>query len=576
MSFSHCLAPPLAVLSGNEPSTQSLSCVDSQPSRPPLSEYLNPSQRNGSPRNDILVWKEAHIFRLPPELLAQIFLAVCERELHSCINHSDKGSEPYPGFTLSYVCSYWHKIALGTFRLWSKMEIVIMDKEDVSPRTIELINRFVDFHWKRMANAPLDFILHIPSPCSVEFSHPERMSSTSLRKHITPILQRFYAEAHRWRNVSISAFEHQFYSEGTRLPPKLAVAENLELFSLYCRRGCPLPEGLPFGLRSLTLSGEWVIDKDLSRTTFPCLDSLTLRGAIHDSYLLHLSPLWLASSRTAVTLSDFCNIRSLPAHKHIACLAGTLTLAPTFYGDTESTNGALSDLLEKLTLPNVTQLAFSYGPERKSPTSMYTRSFRFPTQIFLNLLERSNCQAISHLTIERYSMDTSGFLDILQKLPFLTYLSVDERCGPCDTRDSYPILSPVVFNSLCWPSPPVDLIKRQEIAFWANSYSELLPRLTEVRFVFHRSWSKFSDRSDVWEMLESRRPGAADGANELTCSKLCSPLKKIEILVPDGSLENRDYERLANLRMMGMRISLEEYRPRVVTIGCCVPLISYD
>ncbi|THU91349.1 hypothetical protein K435DRAFT_968234 [Dendrothele bispora CBS 962.96] len=532
------------------------------------------------------------MFRLPPELLVEIFVAACEGSTHSCINRS---SDIYPGFTLSFVCSRWREIVIDTPRLWSKMEIIVMNKEDLSPRKIDRIQRFVDFHWERMGSTvPLDFVLHIPSPNSAEFCHPERWTSSSLRQHITPILQRFYVEAHRWRTVSISAFEHQLRLENTKLPQSLPMAENVELCSLYSRQGCSLLEGLSSRIRTLTLSGEWMINENFSKTSFPFLQSLSLQGVIHDSYILHLSPLRLASSLTTVNLCDFCNFQSLSSQERIiTCHAKALKITPTCYGDIESTNRALHDLLDKLHLPHIIQLIFSYKMERRSHTSI--RSFRFPTQAFFSLLDnRSNPQMITHLVIERFAMETSTLLGIIRKLPFLTHLSVDERCDPCDIRfgHSFPILSSVIFDSLSWSSPLLDPITGQNLkqttphphpqptsSTCSCSQQIILPRLTEVRFVFHRSWFRHADRKDVWDMLDSR----LEVSNPLMCSLSSqahdpdllldgqtsnfNPLKRVEILVPDGSITDRDVERVSKLRMMGLCVSLEEYKPRVVTLG---------
>jgi len=125
------------------------------------------------------------IFRLPPELLARVFLlAKYQEDLERLCERDDAGAPSESQTVYIRVCSLFRAVALSTAALWA---IVTVDPSVTIHR--------VRAYCSRSAAAPLDVIVSLPQRYSTDLT---------VRDNIFEMLEIVVAESYRWRKLAIS------------------------------------------------------------------------------------------------------------------------------------------------------------------------------------------------------------------------------------------------------------------------------------------------------------------------------------------------------------------------------------
>lgn len=325
----------------------------------------------------------SHALRLPPELIAEIFL--------QCSNEVEMRS------IICQVCRAWRQVAISTPRLWSDITIFLEEKR--LGDQMSLLRTWCE----RSGALPLTIALH-GSSARPTFEHNPVIT-------LIPYVRRI-------RNLHFSV-------------------NGLHLLTF-----CALPDGSLQSLETLHLAGfrntripspatAITVFQSAPRLREVCFFSINLDPYIlrlpSQLTLLHsdriLTPLqFLTTLRTCSYLEDVSACLGPPSPTDILpnditslpCLLSLgLTIEEEYSGDT---------FFDHVTLPMLDRLKLTYKVTVEP----------WPQSSFLSLVSRSSFN-LRALTLEWAEMSETQLLECLRKLPSLVELHIEFESFPCDT-----------------------------------------------------------------------------------------------------------------------------------------------
>ncbi|KAF5366751.1 hypothetical protein D9758_006462 [Tetrapyrgos nigripes] len=163
--------------------------------------------------DQILTMTQCHVNCFATELLLEIFNKLVEMDCWDqgelCLN-LNPGC--HPALVLSQICPTWRVISIDIPALWATFEIQVVKEENLSDEGIACMKHFVELFLQRSGEAPLDFVLALPPRTLDEEELPFAFSALDPRKLI-PVIRLLYTNTHRWRNVSLVAYESLFLNQ---------------------------------------------------------------------------------------------------------------------------------------------------------------------------------------------------------------------------------------------------------------------------------------------------------------------------------------------------------------------------
>ncbi|KAH8091709.1 hypothetical protein BXZ70DRAFT_1067283 [Cristinia sonorae] len=319
------------------------------------------------------------IFRLPPELLAKIFLF--------CIPVVDRNTQQYDAswISITYVCHYWREVALHAPSLWTDIFV---------RRGSAGINwRFLDEYLVRSKQAPL----------YVQICGGISAADNSFRKIIDNLA--------RVESLIVELFAPQLEAAVKRSPPSLPQLHTLELWGRS-----PVDYDIPRP-----------IPKFLTQITIPSLTSLVVK-----SYYIDWSTIVLPSTLLELWLYYDCAFTGkwrcspseiLPALSHLPALL-SLGLEETLTHFPDNTT-LLPPVTTTVSFPQLRKLHLS-GPAL--PCIHFMQHCQFPASTTIGLsLDPLTPEAIPVVTpLIRSAMETH-LIDVISQPGKKINLSVSEE-----------------------------------------------------------------------------------------------------------------------------------------------------
>ena len=324
----------------------------------------------------------APIRKLPPELLHQIFLFVCND------NYMGLGCFRFPAATLVQVCLSWNNVASSSPRLWSIITLLI---PKASPE-IETVLRYL---LKKSGSAPLDVKI---------------MSFHSFQSDLQ-WLDMLVRQSCRWMRLDLSLDRTLFDDVYNALRP---IQGNLPLLEYLKFDGGPRSEEVldifqdAPRLRSVSLG--YVSNPDAILLPWEQLQSLVLSSSRN-----RYAPLRRLSSKmktiTFVSRSEY----ELDPERSLQVVLDAEALSLDTYDQW--------DIIANLTLPKLTSLCLlSVGMETSIPQLSLIQS----------LISRSSC-TLTSLRWSSLPIPLEPFLSFLSTVPSLTSLSLSDE----STKDPF-------------------------------------------------------------------------------------------------------------------------------------------
>lgn len=338
---------------------------------------------------------DVQIFKLPPELLFQIFEECCFSE------------HPHTILRISMVCSRWRDICLSLPHIWSTIGIPI----DVQPRKILKKQRdIVNLYLQRSNTSPLSIIL---------YSRSGTINKDTMRAFVIwfePLITLLRTQAHRWRTMEVRAYfptgsYYHLFAPGIDLGmlESLRVHETDNSFHLH-----RFP-GFSTAAKLQTVHASKTPFFAHGSTTFPASQIRTL--VLEDMMLYFTTPDIVAS---------FPNATDLTIIPHTT-IYGHTRFAPSSIrrmGITSLTLSVLcspiqlTDIMSRMELPNLRTLALVSGPRKQSRR-------RFDPSCFDHLFRHSG-DSLRHLIVDRVPILSGDIAELVRKIPELEKLVVRE------------------------------------------------------------------------------------------------------------------------------------------------------
>ena len=356
----------------------------------------------------------APIRRLPPELLEQVFLCVCD-------DNRIGNSTDVPAATLTQVCSSWKNLATSSHCLWSTITWIHHDGWGPPTSVDAALERLLE----KSGSVPLDINVSIQVQDSVPLS----------------TLRMLVRQSHRWLRLSL-CLEYQLFDEVyPALRPiqgNLPLLEHLE-FDAGFQAG-KLIDVFRYAprLRSVKLSSE--SSPDVIVLPWGQLHSLVLCEYNEDNAPL----IYLSSGLKTLTLDSRFEDDSEPSvEPSIEISLDVETFSLGLYTNTDHIN-----IIPKLTFPALTSLSMFSSVQ---PVSIIELS---PIQ---SLISRSSC-TLTSLTWSNLSTPLEPFLSFLSTVPSLMSLSLSDK------SEKNPLIGQSLFDKL-------------QIRFSPSSIAIFLPNL---------------------------------------------------------------------------------------------------
>ncbi|KAK7463077.1 hypothetical protein VKT23_007663 [Stygiomarasmius scandens] len=358
-----------------------------------------------------------HSHRLPNELLAEIFILCIPRisrlYFFDIDNRLDKSVYPHVALQLSQVCSRWRGVALSTSYLWS--QIVIMSSQSKGLRNAAKASSLLEWtshYLKHSKNQPLEIALQSPADDLTPFL-------------MQPLYHTLLEESQRWKWVHFNLYYPHI--EELSIPQSLPMLEFVHFHVNSLMHVFNFPSLIAPRLRDIALS-EIMITR-ARRKYVPALEALTKScPSLVNIFLLHASAvfaleclLFAPSCCLSIDLvpglsGPFSEFEDWPVTASISAL-----VTNSKYTVDDQSNDPLYDLLNNiLSLPNVHLLDFTGGRFSGRP---------FPHAPLISFLSRRrpNETPITKFSLKRWILKDEYLLQILELLPALEHLVIDEK-----------------------------------------------------------------------------------------------------------------------------------------------------
>jgi hypothetical protein len=497
--------------------------------------------------------------KLPTELLEEIFTIACcdgsdAKELEEFCLNLNPGC--HPAWVLSQVCSRWRALSLAIPKLWSRIEIQVIDRKDLSPESIARMKHLATLFLSRSGESPLDLTLAIPSKkAALDRSFVATIAAlSSLESLLSSLRQIFHHQSYRWRYASLCSYERCYDLGGCfMLPYHLPRLERLEinLTSHFFERVNPelaarfQPFSAPL-LQTLSLSGKWKRLEDPGFFSMVSLKDLT----ISNDPISCREILALSSPSTTVTFSDFSDVYDDNGVEFMPLTARALIINPIFCS---TATRAMVAFFSQLSFAEIKEIIFGRSlPSAAESMVMEVRSQReiprvyFPARSFYELLERSSVEKVTRLTIHHYALSGGALVTCLRHLPCLVYLDVDERPIPelaLPDSDREPDYSDAEIRSL-----NLQLLSGMKVSSSLRK-NHVLPHLTELSFSFDVVPPHMAPFiiEELLAMLESRVQSNGSG------------LQGAQVTIEMGVISESRWARINHLRAQGLHAQVHQY-----------------
>ncbi|KAL0576537.1 hypothetical protein V5O48_005429 [Marasmius crinis-equi] len=425
-------------------------------------------------------------FRLPPEILTEIFIFAVDR------NKFGRGKDSLSeAVHLASVCRLWREVALATPVIWA-----ILSVEVELPFSLERL----ELHLRRSRGVLLTV--------EMDFTTPQKDLYHAGRKG-EKIAQRIVEESHRWTSLKVS-----YEGPGYMNRP----ASNFMMRAMH--RGMPALTSLQLqadmfleeaGTFSTFMERLYTTTPNLRFTKFSNSYSLTTSRISQTNIAARITRLYVHIPYSeAVALLASCPqvqfahlllhyaLRGSPSHDREPQLCPTLrslTIQPTKHQTYPFYETAL--IFQRIICPSLTSLSLvTAGDTVSSPISWNQQTQRGPApnpppenfslpacvQVFIR---RSGATyRLEKLRVDRFPFNHDQLTQIMDSVPSLKKLEVHDGRN---SSNSNLLVTNLLFNTLNYG------IRRRDGTFFG-----VVPKLREIRF---------TARKDSWgfeEMLESR------------------------------------------------------------------------
>ncbi|KAF5343093.1 hypothetical protein D9758_016024 [Tetrapyrgos nigripes] len=369
--------------------------------------------------------------QLPAELLEEVFSNCCDLSRPTNFrgasgNHVQdsraatlNGMNELSALAVSHVCTRWREILLFSPKLWSRVEIHGR-LEDLTDTQVLSTLSLTKLYLERSKQLPLDIVIEFLDTFPMDHE-PICISDSQYEKAraLLPMYKLFFAEAHRWRNVSISVYCELFgrrFWDDSPWPDKFPILQHLTIhvygdgddgsvgFQTSLRiLEAPLLQTLIHVGHDVTIFTE----DDAGPLQSLCTASFT--GCLHEPTLLLAGPL------TDLTLDNINGFTYPGGHTTTSCLAKAVHIIVMERHE----NWIVSGIFDYLSLSNLTKFSLD--------AVVLTGSLvAFPCDEFMSLLNRSSRLSVTQLSLISVFMPDRELHSILSLLPSLTHLAVGE------------------------------------------------------------------------------------------------------------------------------------------------------
>ncbi|KAK7437857.1 hypothetical protein VKT23_018294 [Stygiomarasmius scandens] len=500
---------------------------------------------------------KCYIGRLPNELLQEIFLlclpfisrhyfdeilslfacSMPEWRLHTGI---------HAALWISHVCCRWRALAFSMPNLWSQLIVLPATSVEGSQAGEEKEEETEEGEEEGINQVKLreDCGLELANHYLNHSGHqPLELVLEDINSSHTPLINLLSNQSHRWHRLHLSLMSSEYFP----FPPSLPLLEFMHLHINHCSviwPGTPLiPNSLAPQLKELVLTQlSLPTCNDLETTLLTTSTNLVSVDLLQRDYgkllrsltrapsnpnitlTLHLDPVWLPERGLCCfdsQLKSVCHAHALVFKSHFQRCDEPHSLArkqKTLH------RHPLSDIDE---FPNVH--TFGFIGNHHCDTFPYTHFKQF-------IILSKGGAPITHLTIETCILQVNELLNILDLLPALTHLTIDEgladptKCskGPFRYESGQQPLSSSFLKALT----PLD---------GKNGFKILLPRLTHLSLTFYWGF----DCSSLVDMIQSGKQIVGVGASETGFRRV---LEHVSVSVPRGLLMKAGDSQVQTLR----------------------------
>ncbi|KAG7451821.1 uncharacterized protein BT62DRAFT_925998 [Guyanagaster necrorhizus] len=333
----------------------------------------------------------APIRRLPPELLCAVFKEAIRVE------------DPTSSLRIALVCSYWRRLALGTYSLWSTITLDLQCPFSKSSR--DIYGAWIPLYLHRSEGRPLQVVFR-------DSRHNDADLDTWPSQ---AVLSALFAEARRWREVHIS-FMHSRSFYFLRELIKVITFPGLELLDVTYFGGSNGIDAMTSvillapNLRTLSFRGHLLSNND--GAPMPPNKIRTFRADMVLSDIGHfVSTIASMPELTHVTVGCFtCRYsvdRPLEVLSHLTSL--TLLMHDYSYNN-------LQAIIKPLLLPNLSSLSLVH--EKGASTRCFLKFAH------LEHLLQSCADSLRWLHILYLPIEAKDLILVLEKIPGLHELVI--------------------------------------------------------------------------------------------------------------------------------------------------------
>ena len=448
----------------------------------------------------------APIRKIPPEILGEIFIK------HGTLNNISESTD-IPGFNLARVSSYWRSVAFSTAALWKEIHI-----ETSSPffyaRHVNLVQDILT----RSLGSPLHiYITAIPDKHDPQFDglHPA-----------VPLL---FEHAARWQYLRITdrSFEDGYGYQPNileDLSPIRGQLTGLTTFISSCNEYTSLLLGNTTSLRSFSISS---FDFQAINALYPWggINKFQVRYS-YNSEIVQVFP-HVATNCTVQVHHPLGNDPDNSEEASPTVYQNIVRLIITM-GNNRTEESSAEELLDMLTLPNLTVLAFV----NEHPLAIRSKhpGRRWSATSIPSFVNRSNA-LLTEFSLVRTWIPAGVLLDVLKYLPTLRTLRIEE---PADVPSQAPMLTAEFFQHL-------------------NVYREGRPLLSELYSLVLGAYLLSLDLQRLFaRAVESRHwPLSLPTTTERVCR-----LDRVTLTLRHGTIDERIASLLMSIRGDGLKVSV--------------------
>lgn len=446
------------------------------------------------------------IRRLPNETIAWIFDFVCDmNELTS------KKLESIPTLAISSVCMRWRKIVRARPSLWSCIRLAI---HSIPPNKFPILDLYLESSQQ--------------SPLTLEITGSE--DDRELEPRHLAVCATLIAHVSRWQHLTVvGAWE--FYVSLTNDPRSYPALKTLTL---------PETEFHPGGLEDYEDAPQLC---SLSVFSMPSVDISTIQFPWKNLRCLairqHSAGMWNILDKCK-NLTELCfweeddadgyRFLSLPA---TASAIKTLTL---FVTQTTSSESLAEVVFTSITCPSLTSLLLEATDEYKR---------LWPNEALYGFISRSSCP-LTTLSIKSIPLSDSGLINLLQCIPSLLHLTIDDSRLPFSSAAQY---KPTI------PSPITSQFIQRLHAFPSPTSSVLAKRLQTLHLTF--TGYNFKDGEFIDMLLSRWLPDDNHGlfAGKFLNSRVGTVCLRSAVMhFKNRAVNENCYKQLRHVEKAGMRV----------------------